>query len=153
HGLRDLGLGFGGNHFLELQIVEEEFDEAECHRLGIARGQAYVMYHGGGGGLPGFVGGYYGDRREGYTQGWGLTASKLRFHFAKPRDWLRLRERWRYYFSGERFPAIPVDGPEGRRNRVALAVAMNYGYAYRVAMAARVRWAIERAFGRDVSRP
>src|SRR5262249_55558883 len=146
-GLKDLGLGFDGNHFLEAQVIETIRDPEACARFGLAKGQAFVAYHGGGGVVPGFVGGYYGSRGKGYTRTLRFFASRLKFHFRRPRDWLRFRERWRYYFSGARFPAIPVDGPEGRRNRVALAAAMNYGYAYRTAMLARLAWALERTLG------
>jgi tRNA-splicing ligase RtcB len=152
-GLKDLGLGFDGNHFLEAQVLDHVVDAEECRRRGLALGQAFVAYHGGGGVVPGFVGGYYGSRGKGYTKSLRFWASRLKFHFRRPRDWLRFRERWRYYFSGARFPAIPVAGPEGRRNRVALAAAMNYGYAYRTAMLARIAWAADRALGRDRARP
>jgi tRNA-splicing ligase RtcB len=151
-GLRNLGLGFEGNHFLETQVLDAVIDEAECARRGLARGQVFVMYHGGGGVLPGFVGGYYGNRAKGHTRSLRFFASKLRFHFRRPRDWTSFRAKWRYYFSGARFPAIPVEGPEGRRNKVALAASMNYGYAYRVAMFARIRWALARVFGADRGR-
>lgn len=152
-GLRDLGLGFDGNHFLEAQRLDGVLDAGECARRGLAAGQAFVAYHGGGGVVPGFVGGYYGSRGKGYTRTLRFWASRLRFHFRRPKDWLRFRERWRYYFSGARFPAIPVEGPEGRRNRVALAAAMNYGYAYRTAMLARLDWALDRALGSDRAGP
>jgi tRNA-splicing ligase RtcB len=151
-GLRNLGLGFDGNHFLETQVLDEILDEAECARRGLTKGRVHVMYHGGGGVVPGFVGGYYGNRGKGHERTWRFWASKVRFHFQRPRDWARFREKWRYYFSGAPYPAIPVAGPEGRKNRVALAASMNYGYAYRVAMLARVRWALERVLGRDRAR-
>jgi hypothetical protein len=110
------------------------------------------MYHGGGGVVPGFVGGYYGNRQKGHTRSWRFWASKVKLHFRHPRDWRRFREKWRYYFSGALYPAIPVQGEEGRKNRVALAASMNYGYAYRTAMLARIRWAIEKVLGKDRSR-
>ncbi|MEZ0229754.1 MAG: RtcB family protein [Planctomycetota bacterium] len=148
-GLKNLGLGFDGNHFLEAQVLDSVLDEEESARHGIAKGRLYVMYHGGGGVVPGFVGGYYGNRGKGYVRSLRFWASKMKFHFRRPRDWKRFREKWRYYFSGAPYPAIPVEGPEGRRNRVALAASMNYGYAYRVAMLARIRWAVEKVFGKD----
>jgi tRNA-splicing ligase RtcB len=146
-GLRNLGLGFDGNHFLEMQVLDAVLDEAECRERGLVAGRIYAMYHGGGGVVPGFVGGYYGNRGKGYVRSWRFWASKVRFHFRRPRDWKRFREKWRYYFSGSPFPAIPVTGVEGRRNRIALAASMNYGYAYRVAMLARLRWSLEKVLG------
>jgi RNA-splicing ligase RtcB len=148
-GLTNLGLGFDGNHFLEAQVLDEVLDEAACLRHGLVKGRLHVMYHGGGGVVPGFVGGYYGNRGKGHERTWRFWASKVRFHFKRPRDWTRFREKWRYYFSGSPYPAIPVAGPEGRRNRVALAASMNYGYAYRTAMLARIRWALDRVLGHD----
>lgn len=148
-GLRHLGLGFDGNHFLEAQVLDEVLDEPLARAAGLEEGRVYVMYHGGGGVVPGFVGGYYGNRGKGYERSWRFWASKVKFHFRRPRDWGRFREKWRYYFSGAHYPAIPASGVEGRSNRVALAASMNYGYAYRVAMLARLRWALERVFSRD----
>ena len=41
------------NHFIELQEVEEVFDEERAALLGIERGQVTMQYHGGGGALAG----------------------------------------------------------------------------------------------------
>ena len=52
------------NHFVELQEVEEVFDEVAAARLGVRAGQMTVQYHGGGGVLAGQVGRLFGRRMK-----------------------------------------------------------------------------------------
>ncbi len=42
---RKMGKHFGGNHFLELQVVDEVFDEEKAEKWGISKGQVFVLYH------------------------------------------------------------------------------------------------------------
>jgi tRNA-splicing ligase RtcB len=50
-GRRQLGTLGSGNHFLEVQVVDEVHDEAEAARLGLHRGQLTIMIHTGSRGL------------------------------------------------------------------------------------------------------
>src|SRR5260370_14510419 len=52
------------NHFIELQEVEEGFDQAAAAKLGIAEGQLTLQYHAGGGVFPGAVGAMFGRRNH-----------------------------------------------------------------------------------------
>src|SRR5712692_7463267 len=50
-GRRQLGTLGSGNHFLEVQVVDEVFDERQASRLGVRAGQVTVMIHTGSRGL------------------------------------------------------------------------------------------------------
>jgi len=52
------------NHFVELQQVEEIFDQAAAAQLGIREGQMTIQYHAGGGVLTGEIGHLFARRRE-----------------------------------------------------------------------------------------
>jgi len=50
-GLRQVGSLGSGNHFLEVQAVEEVYDAVRAQRFGLACGQVCVMIHCGSRGL------------------------------------------------------------------------------------------------------
>ena len=50
-GSRELGTVGSGNHFVELQTVEEIFDEEEANKLSLFLGQVLIMVHSGSRGL------------------------------------------------------------------------------------------------------
>lgn len=52
----------GGNHFVELQVVEDVFDGATAHDWGVRQGQVAIMAHSGSVGLGHVVGGTFLDR-------------------------------------------------------------------------------------------
>lgn len=121
------------NHFVELQAVDEIFDEAAAEVLGVASGQLTLQYHCGGGQLTGQVGRLF-ARRKKMSRQLALTMAVGRplAHLATARSLAQLRERIALYFA-DGCPAIPVDGAEGERVLLANAAAMNYGFAFRTA--------------------
>lgn len=141
-GLKGLGLGFGGNHFFEMQYVSEVLDEKTCESIHIHKNEVVFMYHTGGGIIPGFIGGYYARRTKGYVHNLKMVYNKLRFHFRTTQDILSFRKKWRYYFSDEKYIAIQADTPEGHKQKILNEIAMNYGYGYRMATIARAREAL-----------
>lgn len=60
---RDAQIGSvgGGNHFVEIQRVEEIFDGTTAHHWGIKAGSTAIMIHSGSVGLGHMVGGHYSD--------------------------------------------------------------------------------------------
>jgi tRNA-splicing ligase RtcB len=52
----------GGNHFVELQVVDEILDGTTAHAWGVAEGTVAIMAHSGSVGLGHSVGGYFLDR-------------------------------------------------------------------------------------------
>jgi tRNA-splicing ligase RtcB len=61
---RDIQIGSvgGGNHFVELQAVEEILDGPTAYAFGLGRGAVTIMAHSGSVGLGHMVGGWYCDR-------------------------------------------------------------------------------------------
>lgn len=121
------------NHFIELQVVEEVFDEPAAGALGVAAGQLTLQFHAGGGLLTGQVGRLY-ARRKKINRGLALEMAVQRplTHLATVRSAQQLRDRLSYYFR-HGCPAVPLDGDEGTRILLANAAAMNYGFAFRCA--------------------
>jgi tRNA-splicing ligase RtcB len=127
------------NHFIELQRVEEVYEPAIAEKLGIAAGQLTLQYHGGGGILTGAVGRLFG-RRIDYPRKHRviMAAQKPLFHLASAGSVAELRTRLALYFR-DGCPPVPRHGPEGERLLLANALAMNYGFAFRLATYAALR--------------
>lgn len=121
------------NHFIELQQVEEIFDREAAAALDLEAGQVTLQYHGGGGSLPGELGLLYG-RRKRYPRPvrFQMAVQKPLYHLATARSRKELELRKRLYFSRD-YPPVERDGPEGERLLLANAMAMNYGFAFRIA--------------------
>jgi tRNA-splicing ligase RtcB len=122
------------NHFVELQEVEEIFDPEAAQLLGLEHGQVTLQFHGGGGSLPGELGVLYGrrKRRPAVPVRMQMAVQKPLFHLASARSWRELKLRRHLYFSPD-YPPVGRDGREGERLLFANAMAMNYGFAFRVA--------------------
>lgn len=135
------------NHFIELQQVEEVLDPEAAELLGLSAGQVTLQFHGGGGSLPGELGMLFG-RRKRYplpvrVQ---MAVQKPLYHLGRSRSLDELRERARLYFARE-CPPIERDSLEGERLMLANAMAMNYGFAFRLCAYAAMREIIERSWG------
>ena len=146
-------LRFGGigpsTHFLELQEVEEILDPAAAAELGIHAGQVTVQFHNGGGVLTGQLGALYARRKSASRMLRAeMSVQKPLTHLLTPRS--GLRQRLAAYFT-EGCPSVPVDGDDGRRVLLATRLAMNYGFAYRMATYAALRRMASSAFGATAS--
>ena len=143
-------LRFGGigpsTHFLEMQEVEEILDPQAAQVFGLHAGQVTVQFHNGGGVLTGQLGELYARRKS--------ASRMLRAEMAvqKPLSHLmtarpsRLESRLAAYFT-RGCPAVPTGGDDGRRVLLATRLAMNYGFAYRMATYAALREIARSAFG------
>jgi tRNA-splicing ligase RtcB len=140
------------NHFVELQEVEEILDPPAAKELGISQGQITLQYHAGGGVLTGEIGRMFGRRKDFpkplRAQ---MALQKPLYHLARARSVGELRQRFALYFAGE-CPPVPRDGAEGERYMLANAVAMNYGFAFRLATYASLRKLFNQTFGPTGSR-
>jgi len=136
-------------HFLELQEVEDIFDPAAAAELGIHSGQVTVQFHNGGGVLTGQLGALYARRKSASRMLRAeMSVQKPLSHLLTPRS--GLRRRLAAYFT-EGCPAVPVDGDDGRRVLLATRLAMNYGFAYRMATYAELCRMASSAFGATAS--
>lgn len=130
----EMGLNFGGNHFLELQVVDEILDPAAASHWGLHPGQVVVMYHLGPGPFSGTLLHHFSRRSKiDSARVPAFFLSKLWFHYLQRAGDGSLASKWRTHFRQNGLTAIPEDSPEGLAFRAALAMAMNFGYAYRLA--------------------
>ncbi len=127
------------NHFIELQRVEEIYEPETARRLGIVAGQLTLQYHGGGGILTGAIGRLFGRRIDYPRKHRAVMAvEKPLYHLASARSVADLRARLGLYFR-DGCPAVPRHSSEGDRLLLANALAMNYGFAFRLATYAALR--------------
>ncbi|MBI3448841.1 MAG: RtcB family protein [Acidobacteria bacterium] len=139
----------GGNHFLEIQIVEEIRDAAAAEALGLAAGQIVVMYHTGSERLGHDLGRLYASRlKTSSNRRRKYFFRKIPLHLGRARRPGDLSRRWRYHFARRDFIPVPAGSDEGRRLMLSLKAASNFGYANRVAVLDLVRRAFTRATGR-----
>ncbi len=151
-GKHNLGYGFKGNHFIEIQYVEEILDEVAAGAAGLAKNQIVIMYHGGGGAVPYHVGRFYGNRKKNTPKKFFLLLMKLWFHLGSFEGLKNIRTRLRYYFWPRTFTEIPADFLEGKRILFAIKTALNYSYAFRVATVARIQDALQKTLGGEAAK-
>jgi len=128
---RDIQIGSvgGGNHFVELQAVEEILDGPAAHAFGLPRGAVTIMAHSGSVGLGHMVGGWF----EG------------RAHALYPRG---------VPHPGHGFHVLPTRGPhaaEAARYLDAMRNAANFAFANRLFLGLMVVRALSEALHRTVS--
>jgi len=144
-------LRFGGigpsTHFLELQEVEEILDPAAAESLGLEAGQVTLQFHNGGGVLTGQLGALYARRKAASRlMRAEMSVQKPLSHLATARSRAQITRRLAAYFADD-CPSIPVDGDDGRRALLATRLAMNYGFAYRMATYAALRTIAQSTLG------
>ena len=127
-GRAQLGTIGSGNHFIELQVVEQLFDEDAAAAFGLRQGQVTVLIHSGSRGLGHQV----------CTDHVTLMDAAL--------------SRYRITLPDRQLACAPVSSPEGRAYLGAMAAAANFAFANRQAMAHKVRRAIARVLGEGVAR-
>ena len=117
-GQGQLGSLGSGNHFLEVQVVDEVFDETAAEVLGLWRGQVTVMLH-------------TGSRGFGHQ----VCEDSLKELRGAPQKYgIELPDR--------QLVSAPVESPEGAEYLTAMRCAANYAFANRQVLMART----ERAF-------
>jgi tRNA-splicing ligase RtcB (3'-phosphate/5'-hydroxy nucleic acid ligase) len=122
-GSGQLGSLGGGNHFLEIQAVDEIYDGAAADAMGLQRGTIAVMMHTGSRGL-----------------GHQVCTDEIRvFDEVMRREGIRVPDR--------QLACGPVTSPEGSRYLAAMAAAANFARANRHLLAHEVRACFERVFG------
>ena len=130
----EMGLNFGGNHFLEVQVVDELVDREVAARWGFERGEVVVMYHLGPGPFSATLLNHYSRRGKLARARVPLFfASKLLFHYLQRMGKGAAARKWQLHFRRNGWTAVPTESEEGRLMRQAMAMAINFGYAYRLA--------------------
>ena len=122
-GLPQLGTLGAGNHFLEVQVVDEIYDAEVAQALGLAApGQITVMIH-------------TGSRGLGYQV---CDDSLKEMQQAVQRYGIKLPDR--------QLVCAPVQSPEGRKYLAGMAAAANYAWANRQCITHWTREAFEHVF-------
>jgi tRNA-splicing ligase RtcB len=126
-GRDQLGTMGSGNHFVELQAVDEVIDVAAAEVFGLERGQLTVLVHSGSRGLGHQV----------CTDYVRLMDSRL--------------SSYRIHLPDRQLACAPASSPEGRQYLAAMAAAANFAWANRQAIADGVRQAIRAVLGAQAS--
>ncbi len=122
-GFRQLGSLGGGNHFLEIQVVDTVFDGEVADAFGLEPGLVCVMIHSGSRGL-----------------GHQICTDHVRvMQSAMPRYGIHVPDR--------QLACVPVRSPEGQAYLGAMSAAANYGRANRQMLAQAAREAFAGALG------
>src|SRR5439155_9658402 len=119
-GRDQLGTLGSGNHFLEVQEVEQVFDSRAARALGLEAGTVTVMIHCGSRGLGHQVCTDYVREVSRRLGSWGIA------------------------LPDRQLACAPIASPEGRRYLGAMRAAANFAWANRQCIAAGVRRAFER---------
>jgi tRNA-splicing ligase RtcB len=126
-GAGQLGTAGGGNHFVELQVVEHVFEPAAAAAFGLAVGQLTVLIHSGSRGL-----------------GHQVCTDHVRvMDTVGPRYGISLPDR--------QLACAPASAPEGRAYLAAMAAAANFAFANRHAIAHAAREAVRHVLGDGVA--
>jgi tRNA-splicing ligase RtcB len=126
-GHAQLGTMGSGNHFVELQRVDEVFDDRAAAAFGLAPGGTTVLIHSGSRGLGHQV-------CTDYVRA--MDAAIARYGISLP---------------DRQLACAPQSSPEGRAYLAAMAAAANFAWANRHAIAHLVRGAIGRVLGAQVA--
>ena len=123
-GRDQVGTLGGGNHFLEVQMVETVYDERAAAAMGLRPGLVTVLIHSGSRGLGHQV----------------CTDHVRRMDQSVARYGITLPDR--------QLACAPLSSPEGREYFAAMCAAANFGFCNRQAISHRVREVWRRVVGR-----
>lgn len=127
-GRDQVGTLGSGNHFLELQRVDEIFDEKTAEIFGLLKEQVVIMIHTGSRGL-----------------GHQICTDYLK-------EFIPLMERkYKISVSDREFACVPFNSSEGQRYFGAMASAANYAWANRQMIAHFIRKAWRDVLGEKIS--
>jgi len=126
-GADQLGTVGSGNHFVEVQEVEEVRGEEAAGALGLSKGQVTVLIHSGSRGLGHQV----------------CTDYVKRMDVALGRHGIELPDR--------QLSCAPLDSDDGRAYLAAMAAAANFAWANRHTIADRVRGAVREVLGTEAA--
>jgi len=123
-GFDQCGTLGGGNHFLEVQRVDEIYDREAAEAMQLFRGQVVVMIHSGSRGL-----------------GYQVCDDTLRAFRKVP-------ERYGIDLPDRQLACAPIDSDEGRGYLAAMRAAANFAWCNRQLLMTETRQAFEAVFGK-----
>jgi len=122
-GAPQMGTLGSGNHFVEVQVVDEVLDAAAAEAFGLAEGQVTVLLHSGSRGL-----------------GYQVCDDSLSVMRAR-------RKRERLPLPDPQLVAVPLGSTEGARYLAAMRAAANFAWANRQVMMSLIERALLRVLG------
>ncbi len=122
-GRTQVGTLGSGNHFIEIQIISEVFDDQAAGQFGLRDGQVTVLIHSGSRGLGHQVCTDYLDLMQRGMKKYGISV------------------------VDRQLACIPIKSPEGEQYLQAMAAAANFAFANRQMMTHWVREAFQRILG------
>ncbi len=122
-GRDQVGTLGSGNHFLEIQKVDEIFDEEIAKTFGLFKDQIVIMIHTG-------------------SRGFGHQVATDYI-----REFMGLMEKYRINVPDKEFACVPFNSQEGQRGLAASACAANYAWANRQMIAYFIRKAWKSVLG------
>ena len=122
-GQAQLGTLGSGNHFVEIGVVQEIFDEHAASVLGLEKGQVTLIVHTG-------------------SRGFGHQVCEDNIKIM-----LRASEKYGIELPDRQLCCAPVKSPEGQNYLAAMACAVNFAFCNRQMITHWARGALERALG------
>jgi len=124
-GKKQSGTLGSGNHFVEVQVVDEIYDEKTANIFGLHKDQVTVMIHSG-------------------SRGFG---HQICDDYSK--SMLRCLEKYGISVPDRQLACAPVTSPEGKAYIGAMACAANYAWSNRQCLMHLTRQVFEKVFGRS----
>lgn len=115
----------GGNHFIEIQEIEEVFDKDLTSVFGLKQGNLSVMIHSG-------------------SRGFGHQICSDYVNIL-----MKAAEREKVFIPRRGLAAAPIGSPEGQDYFAAMSAAVNFAFANRQLMTHDIREAFGETFGKD----
>jgi tRNA-splicing ligase RtcB len=128
-GKPQLGTLGSGNHFVEVQRVDEVFDEKTAGQYNLSKDRIVVLIH---------------------TGSRGLGHQVCSDYVAQMDEAMR---KYDLHLPDRQLACAPVHSPEGRRYLHAMAAAANFAWTNRQAISHSIRGAFQRIFGDSVHLP
>ena len=122
-GHNQLGTIGSGNHFVEVQVVDELFDPAAAAAYGLRQGQVTVLIHTGSRGL----------------------GHQVCTDYVRQMD--QVMSRYGIHLPDRQLACAPLESPEGQAYFAAMCAAANFAWANRQAITGAVRRVFGRAYG------
>ncbi|MDP6986266.1 MAG: RtcB family protein [Candidatus Thalassarchaeaceae archaeon] len=134
-GMSALGSIGRGNHFLEIQVIDEVFDEAAAKSFGIEEGRLTAMVHTGSRGL-----------------GYQVCSEHVKFLEGKYKktDGTWHAEEWEIGVADIQLASAPFFSKDGQSYFEAMKAAGNYAFANRSAVTQQLRNALKDHMGSEV---
>lgn len=125
-GLKQIGTLGAGNHFIEVQRVDEIYDEGIAASFGIEKDYVVIMIH-------------TGSRGFGYQ----ICADYMQKMQSVVKKYdIKLPDR--------QLAAAPINSPEGKQYISAMSAAANYAWVNRQVIMHKIRGILENEFGKNI---